>query len=56
MNNIKHRTFFVRCLFPTTQVTASEKVLLVLIGIATCIASLQYLFQMYLFCFNIIVY
>ena len=27
---------------------ASEKVLLVLIGIATCIASLQYLFQMYL--------
>ena len=28
---------------------ASEKVLLVVIGIATCIASLQYLFQMYLF-------
>ena len=27
---------------------ASEKVLLVIIGIATCIASLQYLFQMYL--------
>ena len=27
---------------------ASEKVLLVVIGIATCIASLQYLFQMYL--------
>lgn len=28
--------------------SASEKVLLVIIGIATCIASLQYLFQMYL--------
>ena len=28
--------------------SASEKVLLVLIGIATCIASLQHLFQMYL--------
>ena len=28
--------------------SASEKVLLVVIGIATCIASLQYLFQMYL--------
>ena len=27
---------------------ASEKVLLVIIGIATCIASLQYLYQMYL--------
>ena len=27
---------------------ASEKVLLVIIGIATCIASLQHLFQMYL--------
>jgi protein PsiE len=27
---------------------ASEKALLVIIGIATCIASLQYLFQMYL--------
>lgn len=27
---------------------ASEKVLLVVIGIATCIASLQHLFQMYL--------
>ncbi|MFL2743036.1 MAG: phosphate-starvation-inducible PsiE family protein [Gammaproteobacteria bacterium] len=27
---------------------ASEKVLLVIIGITTCIASLQYLFQMYL--------
>ena len=27
---------------------ASEKALLVVIGIATCIASLQYLFQMYL--------
>jgi len=27
---------------------ASEKVLLVVIGIATCIASLQYLYQMYL--------
>lgn len=27
---------------------ASEKVLLVVIGIATCLASLQYLFQMYL--------
>ena len=27
---------------------ASEKVLLVVIGLATCIASLQYLFQMYL--------
>ena len=28
--------------------SASEKVLLVIIGIATCIASLQHLFQMYL--------
>lgn len=28
--------------------SASEKVLLVVIGIATCLASLQYLFQMYL--------
>jgi len=27
---------------------ASEKVLLVIIGIATCLASLQYLYQMYL--------
>ena len=27
---------------------ASEKVLLVVIGIATCVASLQYLYQMYL--------
>ena len=27
---------------------ASEKVLLVIIGIATCVASLQYLYQMYL--------
>ena len=27
---------------------ASEKVLLVVIGIATCLASLQYLYQMYL--------
>ncbi len=27
---------------------ASEKVLLVIIGLATCIASLQYLYQMYL--------
>ena len=28
--------------------SASEKVLLVIIGLATCIASLQYLYQMYL--------
>ncbi|MFL2753300.1 MAG: phosphate-starvation-inducible PsiE family protein [Gammaproteobacteria bacterium] len=27
---------------------ASEKVLLVIIGVATCLASLQYLYQMYL--------
>ena len=27
---------------------ASEKALLVIIGLATCIASLQYLYQMYL--------